>query len=224
MNWNDIWSGKIKLKINDRVFVYGHKNISELIRVFEGLLDLRVDGQVSIANHVGCISKFEDDTIYMLEAVWPRFSENLLSKYDDGETEMLIMRDVTINDLQCQQVVAYIRREFKGKLYNVVAIGTQLFDNVVSFIRRKKTIILSKLNWLKLPICSRALAIADSEVLGHNYDVHPAAASPDDMLDYILRKPKKYKIIFATDKMLKMVWHQVDNKVIKVNGNVKVSI
>ena len=224
MKWREIWDGTIKLKPNDKFFTYGTGDISEAIRKIEGLLDMKKKGEKSIANHVGVVSTVsylkgldyitrEPRTvayINILEAVFPVFKENPLSKYDDGKTGILIIRDITNSDWQNDQVVSYIRRKFLGKLYNIPAIVCQFVDNIISYLIGKDFDYFSKLNILKLPICSRAVAIADKVVLDKGYGVHANAATPDDMTDYVLSHlGKKYIIVFATDNMLKMIQEQI---------------
>jgi len=225
MKWSDIFCGNIKLKPNDRVFTHGKKGISTYIRIFSGLNDLITKDEPTFVNHVAVISKADymadKPDLRLMEAIFPKFTENPLKKYDDGETGVVIIRDITNTDLDNLHVLTWIRAKYIGKFYNVPAIVGQLTDSIIGFILRKRFILFSKMNLLKLPICSRAIAMADSKVLDKNFGVNSAAASPDDMLDFYMDHLKtKCKIIFANDSMQKKLEKYYN---IEIGGDIVVS-
>lgn len=229
MKWEQITRGKIRLKLCDYVFTYGTANISGRIRVLTGLTDLLLRDEPSIANHIGGISEVGRIKINkkrahywysILEALKRTIERNLLA-YDDGKSGVAIFRDITLTDKQRLDIVGWVRDKFKGKIYNYPAIGMQLLDQIVSFIRMKRTYWFTRINLIKLPYCSKIWAMGAWAVAERGFGCPPKCADPDQMLDYILQhlttdpdpNKRKYKLVFATDDMLKRIELQVGRKV-----------
>lgn len=223
MIWNDIRSGKIKLKIGDMVYTHGKSAVSAHIRVISGLYDLLKKGEPTIANHVGCISKAifikgSKGTSHhydILEALH-HFKERSIYSYDDGQTDILIVRDKTIDDRMKLHIVSEVRRKYKGKIYNYGAIVAQIFDNLVSYVRGKEIYILTRLHFLPGTICSRAWAVEIHKATGYTYGCPPYATTPNKMIDYDLAHPSKKELIFYTKRMKEMIDRQI-NGTIEVN-------
>ncbi len=229
MKWDDIWNGTIQLKVGDHVFVHGPGAISAHIRVLSGLYDLLKFGQPSIANHVGIISKVgslkgrsyisKKPVIHrfasILEALH-RFEENGLGRYDDGKSGVVIMRDMTISDDDKEQIVDNIRTKYKGRLYNYPAIAMQVFEQIFSYVLKKKVYPFTRWNlFKKLTYCSRSVAVETYNVTGKTFDCPPASATPDDMLDYELKHlNKKFKLIFFTDNIKSLLMNQIQGTLV----------
>jgi len=151
----------------------------------------------SWANHVGLVVEAgEDLDAIAVEALGRVEKHALKTQYAGTGNHIVIFRPLGLTDSEMKKIVDKMN-SFVGYKYGWWKLFLQFGDWCLGekvFFRKLATIE-------KYPICSFAVARSFSTV-NRNFGVSPNAASPDDMIDFCLANPDKYKFIWEFDNGL----------------------
>lgn len=169
----------------DIFLVRGKSFLSKAIRFFT-----RAPGEKpSTVSHVGLITTPGDiRTATAVEAL-NKVRRAPFAKHV-GET-VEVYRPTNLKEWEVHRI-ARVAEQYVGRPYGYLKIITQMIDGGLLFghyITRRLT------NSDIFPICSWLVAHAYLSA-GKDFGVHPGAATPDDIEDFVKRNPDKYTCVF----------------------------
>jgi hypothetical protein len=171
----------------DIVLVRGEGRLSQLIRIFTR----KVGESKTIINHVGLISIARDQpTASMIEALWTVKEHRMQAAYGPPcRDKVAIARPKNLTPDE-KRIIIGSAREYLGRPYGVMKIATHWLDYWIGdrFVFRRLT------QSEYFPICSFVVAQAYAAA-GKDFGVKPGKATPDDIWDFCLGNPDKFKMV-----------------------------
>lgn len=168
----------------DIVLTRGHGFLSRAIRLFtRGLGEPRTK-----VNHVGIVVRggAPPAEAIIIEALSRVRRHSLGKRYGDGQSDVAIYRatNLTAKEKICIVVAA---KRYEGRQYGYFKILLHFLDWMLqgAYVFRR----LSADD--DYPICSWLVAHSYAKG-GKNFGVKPAAASPDDIWDFVTKRPPNY--------------------------------
>ena len=142
-------------------------------------------------NHVGIVVQRGDiKTAIVVEAQSKVVRHKLWSRYDPPKKDLMaVYRATNLTIEQVKDIVAEAEKQV-GKKYGFLMIAAHLKDWLflgIYFFRRM-------IPGSKYPICSWVVADAFAKI-GKDFGVEVGMATPDDIWDFVVNNPDKYKEI-----------------------------
>jgi len=150
------------------------------------------------ANHVGLVVGAGNEVTAPIVEALTKVKRRTMKSYSASKnTEVAIYRPLGLSDVELDAIVE--RAEgYVGASYGYLKLVTHMIDYFLGgrYVARRLT------NSDNYPICSWVVAYAYSDA-GLTFGVAPGAASPDDIMDYCVAHPNKYKVVHPMRKMTK---------------------
>ena len=177
----------ILLEPGDIFLTRGCSLISKAIRFFTR----SIGEKRTKVNHVGLVvqrGKFK--TAIVVEALYKVMRHKLWSQYGSPRKDCVaVYRATNLTEEQIKAVVAEAEKQV-GKKYGFLMVVAHLKDWIFLGIYFFRRLIPGN----KYPICSWVVADAFAEA-SKDFGVEVGMATPDDIWDFIVKNPDKYKEI-----------------------------
>ncbi len=147
----------------------------------------------SMVNHVGIIVETgSPDEAVGLEALSTVKRHRLWNQYGPGSSsDVAVYRPLNLT-VEEKTIIIAAAEEYVGRTYGYLKIAAHLLDWLffgVYFFRR-----LARMD--DYPICSWLVAHS-FEAAGKNFGLPPGKASPDDIWDFVITNPEKYRVVHS---------------------------
>lgn len=151
----------------------------------------------TIISHCGLFANSDDlKKVDIIEALFPKgvVKRNFITHYKDDLNNCYILKPLNITEQQREKIIENASK-YLGHPYGILKLLPQAMDGLIGKVIRKRNVILfKKLCFIKtLPICSTLVAMAYKSI-GLDFGIKDQYASPDDIWDFAVNNPNKYKI------------------------------
>lgn len=172
----------------DIFFTRGTGFISKIIRLFSRSLGERR----TCVNHVGIIvAAGTVKSCQVVEALYLVRRHSLWKQYGPPRPDRVaVYRPISLNPEEIKAIVNEANDQV-GRKYGYLKLLTHFLDWFLQGVYVFRRLTQNG----KYPICSWLVAHAYSKVNIH-FNVAPGAAQPDDIWDYVISHPKKFKPVF----------------------------
>lgn len=171
----------------DIFFTHGEKVLSKLIRLGETL----PGEEEAVVNHVGIVTGYGPiDFADVVEALSRVVKHTIYSQYHNQKDKVAIYRPINLNSEQ-KYIITNKANSYVGDKYGYFKIVTHLLD----YFTGKHYFFRRLANDDNYPICSWVVAHA-YKAAGLNFGCEAGMADPDDIWDFCLKNPDKYKCVF----------------------------
>jgi hypothetical protein len=150
----------------------------------------------TIAAHCGVIvGPGEDLAASVIESNAITRRRTLKEGYGSNDTELCVFRPLNLTDAEKRLILAKAET-FVGKKYGVLKLGLHLADWFLdgAYVFRR----LGRMD--RYPICSYTVA-RSFQAAGKDFGVSDYAASPDDIWDFCVNNPDKYRFVWQRGSM-----------------------